>query len=335
MGTSISDIVKIDDNIYANYIVGFVDLLGQREGFKGQGLIPDADNEKETALFHAKTKDTTGAIKSLWSLDEMINNARILSQKNALNFKTTLPIEQQNEFNALVKYKISKQYWSDGIVYFTSLGDPEVSVPMNAINSIVLMLGAICFNQLAMQRPIRGGVEISWATELKHGELYGCGLAKAYELESEKAQYPRIVLGDLIMKYLHTISQFPQNTKHNEFSSLLANQCLKMIKIDCDGYPIIHYLSEYFQNNCLPDNAVAYKKNFVDNYTKALNFIQDSIDEHGKNKIQNLSYDIILSSSIFFHISLIKLINLEYLIPCFRINLIPSFHSASPFSAFP
>ena len=49
--------------IAAHYCISFVDLLGQRAEYKGEGLIPQSENEKR--LFLNKIKKTINPIYHL------------------------------------------------------------------------------------------------------------------------------------------------------------------------------------------------------------------------------------------------------------------------------
>ncbi len=80
--------------------------------------------------------------------------------------------------------------------------------------------------------------------EISKKEIYGAALARAYSLESNQAQYPRIVLGPELIDYLHyTASQNPENVQ-SAISKRISERCLDLITIDDDGLPILDYLGE-------------------------------------------------------------------------------------------
>jgi hypothetical protein len=135
------------------------------------------------------------------------------------------------------------------------------------------MAGSLCFMNLGHQfrNPLRGGIEIAWGTELRPGELYGPAIARSYELESEVAQYPRIVVGARMIEFLNTVAAIPPKDKPSQYSSTLAKMCLQMLVRDIDGQWMIHYLGESFQKAVSRDAH-------VDMYNDAARFISDEYD---------------------------------------------------------
>jgi hypothetical protein len=55
---------------------------------------------------------------------------------------------------------------------------------------------------------------LGWQPRSGRGEIYGTALERAYDLESEVAKYPRIVIGDELSKYLNSVlAEFEKSTK--------------------------------------------------------------------------------------------------------------------------
>ena len=139
---------------------------------------------------------------------------------------------------------------SPALVYFSPLGGENNHCPMNAIFEIFGLSGVMCFIGLANYRPIRGAIEISWGIELHNNELYGAVIKNSYELESQIAQCPRIIVGPHAIEYLksHFDEPIDENDKLAGYSRELANICLNMIALDQDGYHILDYLGRTFTN---------------------------------------------------------------------------------------
>ena len=110
-----------------------------------------------------------------------------------------------------------------------------------------MLAGSLCFMGLAARKPIRGALEVGWAVELNPGEIYGAALARAYELESEVAGYPRIVLGTELIKYLELHANNTASDPFSQNDGALAAVCLSMVSEDFDGVAIINYLGESFR----------------------------------------------------------------------------------------
>lgn len=256
-------------NFY-NYVVGFVDLLGQRAEFKGQGLLPVFKSGEEEQAFKERVMNTIGAIDDLQQASDQFLKA---AHNYESPFKQSLPESMREAYEESKKHKLQKQNWSDGLVYFTSLGDDDIKVPMNAVFGIISSLGSMSLLGLAKKRPIRGGIEIAWGAELRPGELYGCAVAKAYELESEVAQYPRIVLGPNTLDYLQKTATDEPNSTFDALNKKLAELCIAMLAEDMDGRPFIDYLGSYFRQFITKTGGRSL-------YDKAFEFILEQLEYH-------------------------------------------------------
>ncbi len=260
-------------NFY-NYVVGFVDLLGQRDEFKGQGLLPQFKTTEEYDAFKDKVRRTIGAIDDLQQASDQFLDA---AREYGSPLKDSLPENMQDAYEESRKHKLQKQNWSDGLVYFTSVGDEEIKVPMNAVFGIMSSLGSMSLLGLAKKRPIRGGVEVAWGVELRPGEIYGCAVAKAYELESEVAQYPRVVLGPYTLDYLQKTATDNPKSVFDSLNQRLAQVCIEMLAEDMDGYPFIDYLGPGFRKFITKENHALL-------YGKALEYVAEQLEYHREQK---------------------------------------------------
>jgi len=263
--------------IAAHYCISFVDLLGQRAEYKGEGLMPQSESEKR--LFLNKIKKTINPIYHLQK-----DASKYLEA--ALNYKGTLRNalreDQQELYDQMREIKLKHQRWSDGLVYFVSLQQENVKCPINGIFHILGTVGCLCFVGLCRKYPIRGAVDISWGVELHPGELYGAAVANAYKFESEIAQYPRIVIGERVVEYLEASSQNPDSSLFAEFNRSLAEKCLDMIAIDFDGNYILDYLGQNFKENIT-------KKKHDELFELAFQFVSEQLDHWRKKKNTKLS----------------------------------------------
>ena len=253
---------------FYNYIVGFVDLLGQRNEYRGEGLIPQFSSPEDKNKFVERIKRTIGPIRTLQQdADKFLTAARGYKSK----LRDSLPPDKQFIWDEMKKEKLQKQHWSDGIVYYASLGDPEIRVPLKGVYNLLGSLGVLCFFGLARKRPLRGGVDIGWAVNLKDQGFHGAALVRAYELESIHAKYPRIVLGDYAFDYLKKMVEQEPSTVYDQLNQQIALICLELIVEDMDGRPIIHYLGDGFKNYI----TTTHHKQI---YDLAFNFINETLD---------------------------------------------------------
>jgi len=229
-----------------NYCVAFIDLLGQRDAMRGQGLLIPIESEDERKEFDEILQNSIGAIIKLQERAESML-APILKQNLNSPRRAELSPEQHVIWDDMQRTRIETQRWSDGLMSFVCLGDTDIRCRMNGVFGIFGLAGTLCLLGLATCRPIRGAIDIAWGVELHPGELYGPAVARAYELESEIAQYPRIVIGPESVRFLETHAA---NTEQDVFSQTdreLAVLCLNMLVQDADGQWILHYLGDTFQ----------------------------------------------------------------------------------------
>lgn len=263
---------------FYNYAVGFVDLLGQQDEYRDQNLLPDFDSPQAEEAFGRKVWNTIGAIDSLQKDCRTFLDAAL---RHKSPDRERLPEELQVIFDQMRISALKTQMWSDGVVYFSSLGDTDVKVPANALFNMIAALGSLCFVGLTKKHPMRGGLEVAWGVELEPGNLYGCAVAKAYELESKIAQYPRIVVGPYYMQCLRTYSR---NTGEDVFAMLnktFADTCLSMLIQDVDGRDIVHYLGDAYQRHI----GTRIHQTL---YDRALGFIHASLGRFRSEKNEKL-----------------------------------------------
>jgi len=268
------------ERVAYNYCIAFLDLLGQREEYKNEGLIPFFTSDQERETFNQKIKNTIGAILSLQKYAEtMMKTALTPSQERKMAF----PPKYHEIYDKILQTNIKHQRWSDGLVLFTSLSDPNIRCPVVALFDLLGLAGTMCFRGLSKKQPIRGAIDIAWGLELRDGELYGAVVAKAYELESHVAQYPRIIVSQRTIGFLEAHRQNKNNDIYSQCNRQFTEMCLNMIVEDSDGYFMIHYLGDSFRE-------YISKELHNDIYNEAINFIQGEYEKFRKMKNTKLAF---------------------------------------------
>jgi hypothetical protein len=114
-----------------NYCIAFIDLLGQRDKYKNEGFLPQFTSEEERQAFKEKVIGAIGPIFSLQNDAETMAGAALTPNPK---FKEKLPPNQYEAYTNIKQNKIKRQRWSDGLVFFTSLGDPDIlSTPLQIL----------------------------------------------------------------------------------------------------------------------------------------------------------------------------------------------------------
>ena len=155
-------------------------------------------------------------------------------------------VEQKKEYASLDNHPIKIQSFSDSMVIFMPLKMDTLKLPVRGIWGIFGSAATTFICCLAIGHPIRGGIDVGLGMDITKNEIYGPALSRSYSLESRIANYPRIVVGDELIKYLEALSNQKPNDNISEISKTMARQCLDCLAIDGDGYPIIDYLGKSY-----------------------------------------------------------------------------------------
>lgn len=264
----------------SNYCACFIDLLGQRNALNGQSVMPELTTDKEKSDFLNVVKQSVGAIERLQHQAQSFR----LGKKGAFSVREQLNEEEKELYDEMKKAVAKQQRWSDGLVYYSSLDTKSNQCPMNAVMEIFMLAGTLCFLGLAHKQPIRGAIETAWAVELHENELYGAVVANSYVLESQVAQYPRIVVGEKTMGYLNAYIESPADTidKLALYNRNCAQLCLNMTAIDQDGHHVIDYLGNEFTRSVTNSGSSELFK-------LAYKFICEQYELHKKNKNSKLA----------------------------------------------
>lgn len=270
------------ERVAYNYCVSFVDLLGQRDALKGQGLLVPPQAEDERKAFHNILRNSIGAITKLQKQAEAMLRPLLNPDPNSPR-RASLPPEQRATWDEMMRTHVTNQRWSDGLVSFACLGDTNVKCQVNGVAAIFYLAGALCLMGLASGHPIRGAIEIAWGVELHPGELYGPAVARAYELESEVAQYPRIVVGPEAVRFLQTHAANAAQDVYSRTDREFASLCLDMLVQDADGHWLLHYLGEKFKFAVTRDQHGEL-------YKAARQFVHDQLAAHQQQENSKLAF---------------------------------------------
>ena len=130
------------------------------------------------------------------------------------------------------------------IINYVSLRNDIKITPTAGIYRLFLANSSAFLVMLSKEISLRGAIDIGKGLEHRlngYDELYGAALSNPYYLESNVANYPRIVIGKKLYDYLYGVSIVSvgeQSTDNIRF----AKECLNFTKRDSDGEYILDYL---------------------------------------------------------------------------------------------
>lgn len=267
---------------YSNFLVAFLDILGQKDAFKGLPPMYEGDiktREKiekahsETALFIDTFRESiTNIFKGLIEDEPAIQ----------------VPEDKKDLFLELRKAELGFHQFSDCIEVFVPLERNKYYSPiMNGVHGLFIACCGMLLFSLAERKSFRAGIEVGIGTQLENGEVYGPVLYKAYELENKIAKYPRIIVGPMTLNFLKSLSnktkQFPDQIEIDiELCKSNADNCLNLIKRDFDGIFILDFLgkemSSYLEGSAKKSLGLSYEK-LID---MAFNFVESEYRKYQK-----------------------------------------------------
>lgn len=221
-----------------HHLVLFLDVLGQRDRFRGLAL--PKDNSEQT-LVQEVLRQTAGFVLGLRDLFR--TQFTLFEQgANASRFSTE-PLSPN-----LVGF-------SDSFVVSVPLRhEGDDLVPIVRVFSALSAAATMMLTSLASKHGLRGGVDVGLAVELTPGEIYGTALERAYLLEHNVAQYPRIVIGEELWNYLNSVLRDFGNRSNGRARAItaIAQKCIGLIAKDSDGQSILNYLGPVIVENSVP-----------------------------------------------------------------------------------
>ena len=217
------------------HLVAFLDVLGQREKFR-QLRLPKTSEEYLTV--QEVLRDTVGFVSSLRAVFrkefEAFEAGVVNSQAGAERLFHPNFLGFSDSFIASVPLRNNDEHLTPNIRIFSTLSAACI----------------VTLTSLASKHALRGGIEVGLATELSQGEIYGSALERAYLLESREADYPRVLIGDELWRYLSL--GLGETEKLSTPAALILRKLIRremeLTTLDADGRRILDYLGPGIAN---------------------------------------------------------------------------------------
>jgi hypothetical protein len=235
-----------DSLLFQNYLVVFIDLLGQREALRKITGIPTSEPDKER--FIELAKESIGKvlqIRDSFKLYYASAHERIPDEK-------LVPPEYRDEFKTAMKKAPASYYGlSDAMIIAVPLMSTadENCAAINGIHDAFVATCGIGLLALSVHVPLRAGLDIGVATQIHNNEIYGPALESAYYLESKVAEYPRFVVGKELINYLLWVANQKCHSRIGEVAKGAANFCKQMVIQDSDGNYMLDFLGGRFKES--------------------------------------------------------------------------------------
>ena len=218
---------------YGFHCIALLDILGQRRKLQQLPRLPKKDDVTTKLL-----AETVGNVLRLRKLlaacfDQYAKPTMYLAR---------LPRDAQRTI--LQGRKVKFQGFSDLIVMQVSFGgDEEQCAPMIGVYGCIAACCMLHMIGLSTKSPIRGGIDVGLGMAITDNEVYGPVLERAYYLESELAEYPRILVGDELTRYLNEVEANSLTTPLGRLAQSLASKSKQFITVDTDGLRMLDFLA--------------------------------------------------------------------------------------------
>lgn len=214
----------------SSYIVCIIDVLGQKENLKKWPKMQHQGN-----LTHGHIE----AIKNTIIVSHKIKNrlaGNLRQQINGFKKIELNPSPGLGRAPTAKHCKISVQQFSDTLMFYSPTYD-NLKEERSAILFQIITSSILCMMEsLLMKCPIRGGISLEIATEIKKGNLYGPAVAEAHNLENNIANYPRIAVSKKVFTAL------------KKQKDPIAKKTFSLLGKDLDGVYIIDYFGKGFRD---------------------------------------------------------------------------------------
>lgn len=229
---------KSDPINFCFYLVAYVDVLGQSDTLKQLKGIPTTEEGKQE--FIGILKKTFGAVDKFRKIFDQYFTE---SQKETPT-TSFVPVKDRKLFAALKKSEAKFQGFSDATIVYVPLQETEGIVPISGVCDALTACASTFLLMMSDGYACRGGIDVGVGSEMFEGEIYGPALYEAYRLESQVAQYPRIVIGKNLIDYLMGLTRLEASDVTSTYTKTIASKCLSFLVQDIDGQPIVDYLGQ-------------------------------------------------------------------------------------------
>lgn len=191
---------------YENRLVAFIDILGFKD------IVKQSENDP-------------AKIKLLYSVLNYLKNWEASEKWNLRFVEIEEDAQKKGVENFDIIGKTNSTAFSDSIVVSVKV-DNNANEMASTLIANLAYIGAILLEKGIL---FRGGLTIGNIVHRENGTVFGQGLIDAFNLESNNAKYPRIILSDKLLKDLN----YPLERKRNRYP---YHQYLERFEDGCVGF---------------------------------------------------------------------------------------------------
>jgi hypothetical protein len=214
--------------VYRNFLVAFLDSLAQSAPLLEFGTLQETDVEQLKTVLDPAVRQVLEVREAFERFFEKVDTPSKLLD--------SLPPHAKQRALATRRADGTYRMFSDSLLVSVPLSKAE-EFRGSTVGVWRAMTAAASVTTLALAegKPIRGGIEIAVGIEIAPGEVYGPALAQAYVLESTHAEYPRVLIGDAMWRYLEAIAGASElQTPEGKLARRFAELSMQLVTVDPD-----------------------------------------------------------------------------------------------------
>ncbi|MFI4898476.1 MAG: hypothetical protein ACIARR_11695 [Phycisphaerales bacterium JB059] len=224
-----------------NHVVFFYDVLNQRQSLSQWNDLSALTND-QPKLAEALHQSV---IKVAWLRDTLCETAIALTEdRTDPRILAQLGPTEQQELRLLGRAPIKAQHLSDATLLSAPCMLDNGKPSLKVIAGLVASAATVMLCALDREIVIRGAIEVGAGCDMFGDEIYGPCVATAYQLESEVAQYPRLVVGPNLADLVDRMRQHEDLTPYGAACRSIGRFTFDMFFVDQDGVLAIDYLGE-------------------------------------------------------------------------------------------
>jgi len=253
----------------SDYIVAYCDVLGQREKLD---LLKKSDGNQDASESQRLYEETYCAVLDLRTrVRAALQSSLHDAAQNTPNFRD----------HQTTRTPCHISFFSDCVAIALRYSDNNGRAPILDVWHLLTSLSIAMIRCIRRHTPLRGAIEVGRAFEWPDGGVYGPIMGDVYELESQVARYPRMIVGpELSLRIRDWAERVRQKDGYYLANKNWVKNCNEMVCGDRDGMSILDYLGSNSRYRCgsLPgiEDAVRIGLEFVNGECERLRDKRDS-----------------------------------------------------------
>ncbi len=252
------------------YAVCFLDVLGQKERLKRWPAQEKTTPEEEQVV-----KDTIDCVlRYRRRFEELFKELDLIRTPESV--MQQWPPGMKDAFYRLQDASIVTQQFSDTFVAFADLLNGSGDKSPAALSRMIGVCAMLIAEALAEGVPIRGSITVGVGVDLPHGNpgnFYGPALEEVYGLSERHAQYPRVIVSEMVRRFLSQRSGFSHDASLDVAFGRVAASTQGFLTCADDGLQMVDVFGSearsIYQDDAYADDVFQRASGFVDaEYTK-------------------------------------------------------------------